>query len=67
MFLGYSLTANKIKSDTAHLSEIKMKKAHPQVELEGDEDDINFSELGSVKDNESLSEWDPADLEHSRS
>jgi hypothetical protein len=49
----------------ALISEIK-KKVNPVQIGQIEEDDINFSELGSIKDNESVSEWDPLDLEHSR-
>lgn len=49
----------------ALISEIK-KKVNPVRIDQIEEDDINFSELGSIKDNESVSEWDPLDLENSR-
>ncbi len=64
IYLGYSATTNKMKNDMGQLSEIKKVKNTREVNIEEDEE-INFSELGSVKD-QSISDWDHSqvDLEH---
>jgi hypothetical protein len=64
--LQYSGSAQKFKQDLIFISGIKPKSRDNAEKHEEEEDDINLSELGTIKD-DGLSEWDKSqlDLQHS--